>query len=290
MIIEDLANYFASAEISIDNVYLYQEGLEPKGRTTNLESSHDCARMIITLTGFARFMINDRSYELKTGNVLHVGPGNVLSKKRLSETNYSYLLIHYRILNKVQEESPFYINNYLMEIENRKKILQCALELADNFNSNNLYKKLKGKSLFLSLIVELIHTIKNNSQQHPTVNLEKIKSYIQQHYAEAISITDIANNFGIKRRYLTSVFQRYIGISPIEYLTACRIHKAQELLSFTEKQILEISNSVGYADNLYFSRVFKKKTGMSPTEYRKYQSNLSIDNATRESTVLKIKE
>ena len=274
MNIEDLVNYFSSAEISFDNVF--QGVIATTNKNTIIESSHDCASIIIPLTGCAHFIMDDRSYKLNTGNVLHVGPGKVLCKEILSETKYSYILIHYRLLNIEQEEFPFFISNYLMEVDNQKKILQCALELADNFKSNDLYKKLKCKSLFLCLIVELIHTLKNNSQHHPTIDLEKIKSYIHQHYAESISINDIANNFGIKRRYLTTVFQRYLGTSPIEYLTACRIHKAQELLSFTEKQILEISKSVGYTDNLYFSRVFKKKTGMSPTEYRKYQSNLSI--------------
>lgn len=156
------------------------------------------------------------------------------------------------------------------------------MELVENFRSTDVYMKLKCKSLLLSFIVELIHALKNDSKKQPAIDLEKIKSYIHQHYAESITINEIASNFGIKRRYLTSIFQRYIGSSPIEYLTAYRIHKAQELLLLTDKQIIEISNSVGYVDNLYFSRVFKKKTGMSPTEYRKYRSFLTKEKVNQD--------
>lgn len=276
MNIEDLATYFASAEISFENAL--QEVISPTSRSTNLESSPDCASIIVPLTGRACFTINDQLFELKTGTVLHVGPSIAFSKSLFCEMKCSYILIQYRIINRNKEEFPLYTSHFAMEVENPQKITQCAMELADNFKSTDVYIQLKCKSLLLSFIVELIHTLKIDSQKQPAIDLEMIKSYIHQHYAESISISDIANYFGIKRRYLTSVFQRYIGTSPIEYLTAYRIRKAQELLCLTEKQILEISNSVGYIDNLYFSRVFKKKTGMSPTEYRKHQSHISLGN------------
>ncbi len=271
MNIEDLTNYFASATISFENVCQH---IIPSGsKNINVTSSHNCASMFVTLSGHACFTIDNTPYELKTGTVLHVGPSMVLSEEVLNNKNFSYILIHYRILEV--EKYPLYTSHFIMEIENQKKVIQCALDLVETFKSTDICMKLKCKSILLNFILELIHALKNDNKQ-PTIDLEKIKSYIHQHYSESITINGIANKFGIKRRYLTAVFQRYIGTSPIEYLTACRIHKAQELLLLTDKQIIEISNSVGYVDNLYFSRVFKKKTGMSPTEYRKYKSHYSI--------------
>lgn len=278
MNIEDLANYFASATISFEHVC--QQVILPKGTPSTKESSHNCASIIIILTGSARFKINDTSYELHTGSVLHVEPSITFKEELLSETKCTYILIHYRILEL--ERFPLYTSHFSMNIDNPKKLIQCAKELEGNFNSTDMYMRLKCKSLLLNLFLELIHALKNDTTKHPTIDLETIKSYIHQHYAESISINDIANNFGIKRRYLTSVFQRYIGSSPIEYLTAYRILKAQELLLLTDKQILEISNSVGYVDNLYFSRVFKKKTGMSPTEYRKHKSHFSMGKVNQD--------
>lgn len=278
MNIEDLANYFASVSISFENAI--QQVMEP--RTKNIEKYHECASIIIISSGLARFTINETSYKLKTGSVLHVGPSTVISEEVLSDTKCSYILIQYRILENEVGIFPLYTSHFIMNIDNQKKVFQYAMELVENFRSTDVYMKLKCKSLLLSFIVELIHALKNDSKKQPAIDLEKIKGYIHQHYAEPITINEIASNFGIKRRYLTSIFQRYIGLSPIEYLTAYRIHKAQELLLLTDKQIIEISNSVGYVDNLYFSRVFKKKTGMSPTEYRKYRSFLTKEKVNQD--------
>lgn len=278
MNIEDLANYFASATISFEKAF--QQIMIPKSKY--IESFQDCASIIIISSGRARFTINETSYELKTGSVLHVGPSMDICEEVLSDAKCSYIVIQYRILDKEVRNFPIYTSHFILQIENQKKIFQYAIELVESFRSTDIYMKLKCKSLLLSFLVELIHALKTDSKKQPAIDLEKIKSYIHQYYAESITINDIANNFGIKRRYLTSIFQRYIGSSPIEYLTTYRIHKAQELLLLTDKQIIEIANSVGYVDNLYFSRVFKKKTGMSPTEYRKYRSHFTKEKVRQD--------
>lgn len=66
-------------------------------------------------------------------------------------------------------------------------------------------------------------------------------------------------------------FKDFTGSSPQAYLTDMRIEQAKDLLSNTSFQIAEIAELVGYSDPLYFSRIFKKKTGYSPNEYKKNQ-------------------
>ena len=64
-------------------------------------------------------------------------------------------------------------------------------------------------------------------------------------------------------------FKRYMGMTPLQYVTSIRITKAKDLLKNTAFTIQEVGRLVGYENPLYFSRIFKKQTGHSPSEYRK---------------------
>ncbi len=98
-------------------------------------------------------------------------------------------------------------------------------------------------------------------------------SYISQHYPENLKIKELANFVGINRSYLASSFKKATGYSPKEYLLRLRMEKAKSLLETTQMPISSISGSVGYEDPLAFSRIFKRYSGLSPTDYReKYKS------------------
>lgn len=94
-------------------------------------------------------------------------------------------------------------------------------------------------------------------------------NFISEKYAEPIKISDIANYCGLNRSYLTRIFKYATNDTPQEYLIHYRINKARELLTTTDLPIQHIARSVGYLDPFAFSKLFKKKTGLSPTDYRK---------------------
>ena len=73
---------------------------------------------------------------------------------------------------------------------------------------------------------------------------------------------------GVNRSYLASSFKKATGYSPKEYLLSLRMERAKSLLEISDMTINGISNAIGYSDQLAFSRMFKKYTGISPTVYR----------------------
>lgn len=91
--------------------------------------------------------------------------------------------------------------------------------------------------------------------------------FIQYNYAGEIGVTEIADYVGISRSQLYRAFMAYFNISPNNFLQKYRINEACSLLHNGSYTVAEIANSVGFADPLYFSRVFKKVKGMTPTEY-----------------------
>lgn len=100
--------------------------------------------------------------------------------------------------------------------------------------------------------------------------------YINEMYMHNINVADIVEHIGITRSHLNFVFQKELNITIQRYLNDFRMHKAANLLVNTALSIKEISNQVGYADQLVFSKAFKRKYGMSPKSYRSYQDELEI--------------
>lgn len=101
-------------------------------------------------------------------------------------------------------------------------------------------------------------------------NVEKeVKQYVKNHLADDLNVTRIAEIMHFNPQYLTRTFKAETGQGILEYITTQRIESAKKLLLETNIPIKEISSLVGYQDYAYFTRVFKKETGVSPKQYRK---------------------
>lgn len=106
-------------------------------------------------------------------------------------------------------------------------------------------------------------------QQEKTVNVvEKAKAYISEHFSGELSLEETAKELGISSYYLSKLFKESENINYIDYVNNLRIEYAKKQLIETEKSIKTICLESGYGDPNYFSRIFKKWTGVTPTEYR----------------------
>ena len=93
--------------------------------------------------------------------------------------------------------------------------------------------------------------------------------YIHSHFKEVVDVDQLARLEHMSCTAFRIAFKKHTGISPNEYIIAQRISVACRLLAQTELSVKEIAGEVGYADQYYFSRIFKKKVGMTPLKYRK---------------------
>ncbi len=100
--------------------------------------------------------------------------------------------------------------------------------------------------------------------------IDEIKFYFDINYAENLKLKDVADYFGIHQNYLTRAFHEKFGISPKKYLLQLKFKKAARLLATTQLPVSIISNSLGFEDQLAFSRTFKKFYNVSPTDYRSH--------------------
>lgn len=100
--------------------------------------------------------------------------------------------------------------------------------------------------------------------------MEKVQKHLQYNYMMYdISLDSVSQILNINASYFSALFKRFFGVNFVEYLTDLRMNAAKELLADPLRPTAEIASMVGYESPNYFARAFKKKTGMTPTEYRR---------------------
>ena len=110
--------------------------------------------------------------------------------------------------------------------------------------------------------------LKGNSVYSGDDVIEKVKIYIRRNYQKDLTQDFISSLFYLNRSYLSTLFRQKTGMKFVDYLNEVRIEKSKELLAGTSRKMYQVSRAVGYDNPKYFFRVFKKKTGMTPEEYR----------------------
>lgn len=99
--------------------------------------------------------------------------------------------------------------------------------------------------------------------------IQYAKQYIVDHYNEPISLSEVADNIGVSSQYLSKIFKDETGYNYIEWVNLMRVERAKQLIEQSELSMSEIAFEVGYSEQNYFSRSFKKYTGISPSKYAK---------------------
>ncbi|MBQ8586533.1 MAG: helix-turn-helix transcriptional regulator [Oscillospiraceae bacterium] len=128
-------------------------------------------------------------------------------------------------------------------------------------------------AMYLSQIFLLVQ--RTRQEQRPTVStyiqeeMEYARRYFNEHYNEPISIQDYAESRNMSVCYFQRNFKQIVNHTPMQYLLTIRVNNAASLLETTDYSMAEIAAIVGYEDPLYFSRLFRKLKGVSPSEYRK---------------------
>ena len=99
--------------------------------------------------------------------------------------------------------------------------------------------------------------------------INKIVRFVQNHLAEEISLSVLAEEFHFSTQYVSQLFKNEIGVNFLTYLTNIRMEKAKKLLLSTDLPIAEVSEQSGYGDYRVFTKVFKKSEGVTPSQYRR---------------------
>lgn len=128
--------------------------------------------------------------------------------------------------------------------------------------------KYELSSKVYTFIMYLLDLMTGIPQKNTPALIVKALSYIDENFTSQIQIRDIADNLHISHTYLTKLFQKNVGVTPIKYVNMKRIEYACYLLQNTDLSCESISENTGIYDNAYFHKMFKSVKGMTPVQYK----------------------
>lgn len=173
-------------------------------------------------------------------------------------------LIYYRLYMQIVEE--FW--NYFSTIGICKDNLD---EYKERFSA--LYIKASGTREYIKILSREINRLMEENQfygnERVTPAVRIVKRYISEHYQEEISLSTAAEKVNISPVYLSRLFKKEEGINFLDYLNQYRIDAAKKLLQNPQYNVLEAADMTGFKNTRYFSKIFKKNVGLTPSEYRK---------------------
>ncbi|UUX34761.1 AraC family transcriptional regulator [Fundicoccus culcitae] len=225
-------------------------------------------------SGSGIYEVNDQRYELGAGDGFIIRRGTKVNYYANHDDPWKYYWVglngrHLDGYIKLTTLNSGSVIHFPEDSQSSKTIKDICVFTKDYFDTPNnmVWYKYKVYELIWALTTEFQD--KDHTLELPQRNYEEVAlDYIQSNYTKRMTITDVANYIGISRSYLYRLFKHKYEVSPQEYLQDKRLKTAKKLLQNQDLSVNEVAYSVGYDNQLLFSKNFKKKFGMSPTHYR----------------------
>lgn len=228
-----------------------------------------------------RFKSDKKSYELKDGMLLYISPGVSHSLETDPKVPVSCLTVHFSYVRVNMKEGQWNLTE-----EQHVLPLQAVQELKDYYHVEDVFKKLvetwdaklpgyefMSKILLQQLLIAIGQNMKKENQNFSTsLKVEKIIQYMHEHIQDKITLPQLSDLVQVSPTYLSRTFKEITGYSIIEFFNKIKMDKAKEMILEGNRKIKEVAGALGYRDEFYFSRIFKKTEGLSPSEF--YSKNV----------------
>jgi two-component system response regulator YesN len=234
----------------------------------------ECVRIIDTNKIFSQFYNKDKDSE-RQQEILFL----ICSLLRMANYYHSKNVMNALISTMEGYDTeylkPMFLRFYHTLIESFEEIdFSCLTEKVKKIKLFKAFPELKDfmQNLFNDFVDIIVVSSNKNVGISSDAIILRAKSLVESNLDNSdISLEYVANKVYLNPIYFSRFFKQHTGENFVEYLISTRIQKAKELLVCDNFRIYEISAMVGYQDAKYFTRLFKKETGLTPTEYRQIQ-------------------
>ena len=222
--------------------------------------------LVIALEGEAQYMLEEELITVRKNDVYIFSPRTLRSGKSNPKNPWSFISIIFTM--DVNEEAQSYFDRTCMRWKNVGDVIRSRFfEACHAWTGKNALYKVKCKNLVSEILYELIQADLPYHQMPHIKKLEAARSYIQENFRTEISVEALAEQHEFSPSYFRRLFRAAYGASPMQYIMNLRINYARDLLMTGELNVTEVSRLCGFDDIYYFSTVFKKKTGTTPTQF-----------------------
>ena len=175
----------------------------------------------------------------------------VIQLSRIKHPNTAFVIVSgYDDFSYCREALRLQITDYILKPVNYEEFGTCI----DN--------------LKISLFEQRV-SAEDSPEKQEERTISGITRYLQEHLAEEMSLSVLAEEFHLNPQYISQLFKNEIGVNFLSYLTNIRMEKAKKLLLSTSLSVAEVAEQSGYGDYRVFTKVFKKNEGITPSQYRR---------------------
>lgn len=266
----------------INSNLLYITSAKYDGDWHSTAHTHHFTELFYVTRGNGKFFVEDDSFSVKANDLIIVNPNVTHTELGIPGTTFEYVVLGIQGLQFQPSENGQHFNYNKYNLSSYEKELQfCLHALINELRSKEDYYEAVCQNLYEILIYYIFRKTKTElsiaSSKKITKECRFIEEYIDEHYTENITLQTLSDLTFMNKYYLVHAFKNYKGTSPINYLIDKRIEESQHLLANTNYPVSKISDQIGFSSQSYFSQVFRKRTGLTPNQYRK-----SIENTKEE--------
>ena len=237
--------------------------------------THPFTELFYVVDGKGEFNIQGQRFPVKPNDFVIINPQVEHTELSSPDEPLEYIVLginglSFSNLTPVSEGGhPFSFFNLRDE---QKDILRYLNAMVQEATSQQMSYELVCHNLLEILLIKILRhqhfDLEVGKQSKATKDISFIKHYLETYYHESIQLEDLASMTHLSRFYISHSFKKEIGMSPMEYLIAIRIKESKILLRTTNYSISQVADIVGFTTPTYFSKQFRKSTGISPTDYR----------------------
>ena len=254
---------------------LYISSAKFGGDWHSVPHTHTCSELFYVIDGEGRFLIENQTYSVSANDLVIVNPNIPHTEVSFNASPLKYIVLGIEGL-ELTSMSPEDNTNFC--IINLKSIKDIILHHLQNMLSEIEHKD-TGYDVVCQDLMEIIIVLLGRQTNFSTMLTpipkktnalcSSTKRYIDTHYQDKLTLEQLADISHVNKYYLAHAFTKEYGISPINYLISKRISEAEHLLKTTDFSLSLISNTTGFSSSSYFTQIFKKQNGCTPSEFRK---------------------
>ncbi len=237
---------------------------------------HDnSTELIYVYRGLGEYSVDGYHYPIQAGDIVLYNQGSVHELAPVTEypvEHYCFGIAHVQLTGLPRGHLTDVRRGFVRPTDGCPEVRMLSQLLYETAGSGRSYKDNLSAHLLQSLLllaVNLPSDERSEQSDAEKVLANRIRQYIDVHFAENITLEDIAEALRISPSHASHVYKSVMGLSPIQYVIRCRIGEAQNLLIATDLPVVEIAAMVGYANGNHFNAIFRQKVGMPPAQYRK---------------------
>lgn len=230
-------------------------------------------QILYIASGKGYFFINGKEEEVTAGHMVLYKPKELQRYVYYGKDQTEVYWVHFtgRDVKKILREHDIPLSQHVFYTGNSPEFHSLFRQMILELQSVRPHYEELLALLLRELLIRISRRLAEGKKQNVRLQeeMEEAARYFNRSYNQNISIEDYAASKHMSACWFIRNFKQYHNITPMQYILNLRIANARNLLVTTSCNVTEVAAIVGYENPLYFSRLFKKQTGMSPSEYRK---------------------